>query len=161
MKKILTAITISAALALSLSAVTAGEGPDRVETLQDGKATMDKACKICHSLSRTLSKQKDRQGWDQTVKRMVTYGAPLNKAQRDSVASYLTAKSSFEINCNACHSNLRVLSDSALGTDWKATVNRMAKHLDELSAKDQEARKLSAEEIQDIAAYLTIVIPKD
>jgi cytochrome c5 len=161
MKKAVTAFAISAAVVLSLSAVTAGESPDRVETLRDGKATMEKACKICHSLSRSLSKNKDRQGWDQTIKRMVTYGAPLNKARRDSVASYLTAKSSFETNCNACHSNLRVLSDAALGTDWKATVDRMAKHLDELSAKDQEARRISAEEIQDIGAYLTIVIPRD
>lgn len=161
MKKAITAFTISAAVVLSLSAVTAGEGPDRLETLRDGKATMEKACKMCHSLSRALSTNKDREGWDQTVKRMVTYGAPLNKGQRDAVASYLTAKSSFETNCNACHSNLRVLSDSALGTDWKATVDRMVKHLEELSKKDQEARQISEEEAQDIGAYLTIVIPKD
>jgi len=161
MKKAITALTISAAVVLSLSNLPAGEGPDRLEILRDGKATMEKACKMCHSLSRTLSKNKDRQGWEQTIKRMVTYGAPLNKAQRNAVTSYLTAKSSFETNCNACHSNLRVLSDSALGTDWKATVDRMAKHLEELSKKDEEARRISEEEIRDIGAYLTIVIPKD
>jgi hypothetical protein len=37
----------------------------------------------------------------------------------------------------------------------------MAKHLDELASKDKETRQLSAQEIDEIAAYLSINIPKD
>jgi hypothetical protein len=45
--------------------------------------------------------------------------------------------------------------------DWKKTVGRMAKHLDELASKDKEARQLTEQEVDEIAAYLSINIPKD
>ena len=37
----------------------------------------------------------------------------------------------------------------------------MAKHLEDLSMKDPERPQLAEEDIRGIAAYLTIVIPKD
>ena len=160
MKKTITVFTAAAVL-LSLSSLPAEESTDVVESLRDGKAKMEQYCVLCHSLSRVLSKTTDRKGWDDTVKRMVTHGAPFNTEFRASVVNYLTAKSSFETHCNACHSNLRVLSSKALGADWMATTGRMAKHMEELSHKDPEARLLSEEDIRNIAAYLTIVIPKD
>lgn len=158
-----TAVTAAITLTLLLCAgpAAAGEEATALDSLTRGKAVLQKKCKFCHSLSRTLAKNKDRGGWSQTVKRMVTYGAPLNKAEREEVTDYLAAKSSFETSCNACHSNLRVLSDSALGTDWTKTVERMSAHLDELAKKDAEKATLTPEEVEAIAAYLTLVIPKD
>jgi len=161
MKHLMTALLAALALAFFSAAVPAGEGGGALDNLTDGKAAFEKKCAFCHSLARTLSQNKERAQWSMTVKRMVSYGAPLNSGQRQAVTSYLTAKSNFETNCNACHSSLRVLSGDAFKQDWKTTVGRMGKHLEELAAKDKEARQLTAEEIDEIAAYLTLNIPKD
>jgi mono/diheme cytochrome c family protein len=161
MKYLLTAALAALAASLFVSAVPAQEGADPMETLAGGKAAFEKKCSFCHSLARSLALQKDRSQWSRTVKRMVSYGAPLNSSERGAVTSYLSAKSNFETHCNACHSNLRVLSDEAIKNDWKETVGRMAKHLDELASKDKEAKQLSPQEIDEIAAYLSINIPKD
>ena len=161
MKHLLTALLAVAALALFAANLSAGEAAGSLEVLTEGKTAFEKKCGFCHSLARTLSQNKERAQWSQAVKRMVAYGAPLNSTERNAVTSYLTAKSNFETNCNACHSNLRVLSGEAIGKDWKETVGRMAKHLDELAAKDKDAKRLTAEEIDEIAAYLSLNIPKD
>jgi mono/diheme cytochrome c family protein len=161
MKHLLTALLAVLALALFAAAVPAGDGAATLDVLTEGKAAFEKKCSFCHSLARTLSQNKERGQWSMTVKRMVSYGAPLNSGQRQAVTSYLTAKSNFETNCNACHSSLRVLSGDAFKQEWKATVGRMAKHLEELAAKDKEARLLTAEEVDEIAAYLSLNIPKD
>jgi len=161
MKHLLTGLLAILALSFFSAAAPAGEGAAARDVLADGKAAFEKKCSFCHSLARTLSQNKERGQWSMTVKRMVSYGAPLNSGQRQAVTAYLTAKSNFETNCNACHSNLRVLSGDAFTQDWKTTVGRMAKHLEELAAKDKEARQLTAEEIDEIAAYLSLNIPKD
>ena len=161
MKYLLTAAVAVLALALSSADLTAEEAASAQEVLAGGKEAFEKKCAFCHSLARTLSLNKERAQWSQTVKRMVSYGAPLNSVQRDAVTSYLTAKSNFETNCNACHSSLRVLSGDAFKSDWSETVGRMAKHLEELAAKDKDARQLTAGEVEEIAAYLSLNIPKD
>jgi len=161
MKYTLTAAFAVLAAVLFVTGVPAQESGDSVEVLSEGKAAFEKKCSFCHSLARSLALNKERSQWSRTVKRMVSYGAPLNSAQREAVTSYLTAKSNFETHCNACHSNLRVLSDEAVKMDWKETVGRMAKHLDELASKDKEARQLTGQEVDEIAAYLSINIPKD
>jgi mono/diheme cytochrome c family protein len=161
MKYSLTAALAVLAAVLFVSGVPARESADPVETLVEGKAVFEKKCGFCHALARSLALNKDRTQWSRTVKRMVSYGAPLNSSERGAVTSYLTAKSNFETHCNACHSNLKVLSGEAGKKDWKETVGRMAKHLDELASKDKETRQLSAQEIDEIAAYLSINIPKD
>lgn len=161
MKKRMTALTAAAAIIIALPLISAATGPDRVEALRDGKEKVEGYCSLCHTLERVLAKRQDRQGWDETLKRMVTHGGPFNSAFRESVAGYLTAKSSFETNCSSCHSNLRVLSDKSLASDWKETVGRMGKHIGDLSKKGTQSRMLSEQEIADIAAFLTVVIPRD
>jgi cytochrome c5 len=161
MKRLTTTLCAAAVVVLFFTGAPAQEKGDRLSVLEAGKSDFQKACKFCHSLARALSKNYERDAWMETVKRMVSYGAPLDKKQREGVTSYLTAKSLFETNCNACHSNLRVFSDSALGTDWTATVERMSSHMEELAKKDEQSRRLAAEEVEDIAAYLTLNIPKD
>ena len=154
-----------AAAALTLSALAAPgfaqEKADAVTHLKEGKASFEKGCGFCHSLSRALSKTKSREEWSQAVKRMVTYGAPLDSGQREAVTAYLTAQSSFKTSCNTCHSSLRVLSEEAAGKDWKSTVGRMSAHLKELSKKDKDARQFSDQDVEEIAAFLSIVIPAE
>lgn len=152
-----------AALMLSAPAApgVAQDTADAVTHLREGKASFEKNCGFCHSLSRALSKTKNREEWSQAVKRMVTYGAPLNSGQREAVTAYLTAQSSFKTSCNTCHSSLRVLSEEASGKDWKGTVERMSAHLKELSKKDKDARQFSDKDVEEIAALLSIVIPAE
>lgn len=161
MKHLLTLSLTILAVGLLAAGLSAGDDPGPNEVLARGKTAFEKKCSFCHSLARTLAQNKSRSQWSTTVKRMVSYGAPLNRSERDAVTSYLTAKSNFETSCNSCHSSLRVLSDEAIKKDWSETVGRMAKHLSELAAKDKEARQLTEEEIGEIAAYLSLNIPKD
>lgn len=161
MNRVLAAVFAVALLGSAVSAARSAEGESRVDVLRTGKEKFEQTCKFCHSLERALAKNKSREEWSLTIKRMVTYGAPLNSSQRDSVTDYLAAKSSFETNCNACHSNLKVLSRPLGDTDWKGTIERMAGHLKDLAGKEGGTKELSAGEIEDIAAFLTIVIPKD
>ena len=161
MKYPLTAALAVLAATLFMSGVPARASADPVETLAAGKTVFEKRCGFCHSLARSLAQNKERSQWSRTVKRMVSYGASLNSSERGEVTSYLTAKSNFETYCNTCHSNLKVLSGEAVKKDWKETVGRMTKHLDELVSKDKETRQLTAQEVDEIAAYLSINIPKD
>ena len=161
MKTLLKIAAAALLVAAYAAAGIAGETPDPVARMTEGKAAFEKSCGFCHSLDRSLARTKDRAGWAQTVKRMVTYGAPLNSTQRDAVTSYLTAQSNFRAGCNSCHSNLKVLAEPAAGKDWKAVMERMSAHLKELAAKDKDAKVLTEEEAAEIGALLTVVIPKD
>ena len=161
MKTLLTIVAAALLLTAFAAAGRAGDTPDPVARMAAGKATFEKSCGFCHSLDRSLSRTKDRAGWMQTVKRMVTYGAPLDSGQREGVTAYLTAQSNFRAGCNSCHSNLKVLAEPAGNKDWKVTMERMSGHLKELAAKDKDAKVLSDGEIEEIGALLSVVIPKD
>jgi hypothetical protein len=39
-----------------------------------GRAEMDKLCKTCHELARSVSKQQDRDGWMATMAKMTAFG---------------------------------------------------------------------------------------
>lgn len=146
---------------LLISGAPAQEKIGGPEVIAQGKKLFEKSCFFCHSLALPLAKNKERQGWTETVKKMVHYGAPLNSGQREAVVSYLTAKSIFETSCDACHSSFKVLSKSGPKKDWEATVERMAAHVRELIDKGQQTRQLSNVEIEGIAAYLSTVVPTE
>jgi hypothetical protein len=59
-------------------------GPD-VETLARQR------CSECHPLSRVTDARKAREGWQQTVERMVDHGARLNEEEQQAVVDYLSA----------------------------------------------------------------------
>ena len=147
--------TVSAALALLLAGAsfTAAAGENaRLETIRTGKERFERACKFCHNLERSLTKVKSRDEWSLTVKRMVTYGAPLNAVQRDAVTAYLGARSLFDSNCNSCHSSLRVLAKPVKGTEWSKTIERMGSHLKGLGGEEGQMKQLAQSEVEDIAA---------
>ena len=107
-----------------------------------------------------LAKVYDRAGWTVSVKRMVTYGAPLNAAERDDVIGYLTGRSSFAQNCSTCHDATRVVPDDDKGRDWSALLKRMSAHLGELESKglSKGISSLSDETREEIAAFLTVIL---
>jgi cytochrome c2 len=131
-----------------------------VDSFRAGKGVLEKKCKLCHSLRLPLAKIYDREEWTIAVKRMVTYGAPLNATERNDVIAYLAGRSSFSRNCSACHEAARVVPDDDGGRDWMAILKRMSGHLGELEAKglSKGIAPLSDEAREEIAAFLTVIL---
>lgn len=56
-----------------------------------GKAETEKICSQCHELERSISLRQDRDGWSDTVQKMVSLGAKASDAELKSVIEYLAA----------------------------------------------------------------------
>ena len=70
------------AFAVATSAQQLPDGPGRVE--------MEKMCKQCHELSRSVSLRQDRDGWNQTMTKMAAFGMKSTEKDYALVLSYLT-----------------------------------------------------------------------
>ena len=61
---------------------------------EKGKAAFEEYCVKCHDLQRSLSRTKDRDGWEKTVERMSNYhkkfGGPIPEEAEDDIIAYLT-----------------------------------------------------------------------
>ena len=69
------------ALALPLSAQNLPEG--------EGKAEIEKLCKKCHDLAKTVSLRQDRNGWGATLKKMIGLGMKAKDKELEVVLDYL------------------------------------------------------------------------
>lgn len=52
-------------------------------------ALFEKTCSGCHETAQATSQQKDAAGWQETVERMMAYGAPLSGDDATRIAKYL------------------------------------------------------------------------
>ena len=78
---------LAAAAALcSVTAFAQVELPDG-----PGRAEMDKLCKTCHELARSVSKQQDRDGWQATMAKMTAFGMKGTEEEHKAIVDYLTA----------------------------------------------------------------------
>jgi hypothetical protein len=50
---------------------------------------INERCSVCHTTDRIYKAGFDRERWEETVDRMISKGAELNEAERDSVIEYL------------------------------------------------------------------------
>lgn len=55
-----------------------------------GRAEMDKLCKTCHELARSVSKQQDRDGWLATMSKMTAFGMKGTEEEHKAIVDYLT-----------------------------------------------------------------------
>ena len=55
----------------------------------DGKATVQAACGVCHSMSQVTNAGHDREEWNTVLHMMVNVGAPVPENQFDTVLDYL------------------------------------------------------------------------
>jgi hypothetical protein len=53
------------------------------------KEIIEKQCSKCHPTSTTYDAKKSRDEWQKTIDRMISYGATLNKEEREAVIKYL------------------------------------------------------------------------
>jgi mono/diheme cytochrome c family protein len=162
--RIFTLVATTALLAAAAVPAAAQQpAADPVASMKSGKELFEKNCKLCHGLDRSLAARHDSQAWSQIVKRMVTYGTPLNAAQRPLVIRYLAARSSFAAKCSSCHEATRVVGDRPVVRDWKALAQRMAGHVKELEKQGTAPAGggFTPAELEDIAALLQAVLPND
>lgn len=54
-----------------------------------GRAELEKLCKTCHELARSISKRQDRDGWNQTMTKMVAFGMRVSDTEHSAVVDYL------------------------------------------------------------------------
>lgn len=54
-----------------------------------GKAIAERACLICHSPMLVTQQSKDSTGWEKTLTTMKNWGTPLERADRDTLRTYL------------------------------------------------------------------------
>ena len=155
------ACILLAALLAAPAVQAAAEQPaaDPVAAMKSGKELFEKSCKLCHGLDRSLAPPRDAALWEKIVKRMVTYGAPLNAGQRPLVARYLATQSVFARTCAVCHEATRVVGEAPGQRDWKALTGRMAEHARDLEKQGKAPAAFSPEELADVAALLQVVIP--
>ena len=57
---------------------------------EDGEALLEARCSGCHSADRARQTTKTRDGWDQSVTRMIDKGAQLTEAEKAVLVDYLT-----------------------------------------------------------------------
>jgi hypothetical protein len=53
------------------------------------KDIVEKRCSPCHPLSTVYDVKKIQVEWEKTVDRMIAYGTPLSKEEREAVMQYL------------------------------------------------------------------------
>ena len=56
----------------------------------DGEALLEDRCSTCHGADRARQVTKTRDGWDQSVSRMIDKGAQLTEAEKAFLVDYLT-----------------------------------------------------------------------
>jgi competence protein ComEA len=64
--------------------IWAQELPDGV-----GKAETVRVCTACHDIARAVSLHQDRAGWENTIDKMVSFGAKANDAELQAIINYL------------------------------------------------------------------------
>jgi competence protein ComEA len=55
-----------------------------------GKAETEKLCGTCHEIERSLAPRQDRNGWKQTVDKMIALGATGSEKDFEAVLDYLS-----------------------------------------------------------------------
>lgn len=84
-----TSFYLPCAAALILAGLAAPERAHAQLPEGPGRAEMEKLCKNCHELARSVSKKQDRDGWQQTMAKMVAFGMRGSDDEYKSIVDYL------------------------------------------------------------------------
>lgn len=153
------ALIIPVLMVLLMSSYAWGD----VGSLESGKQSFENKCGTCHSLKDPLTSTKSKAEWRGVVRSMVTYGARLNNMERENVASYLSARSTFTTYCSTCHDLKQVVTDDAAKRNWQLTIDQMTNHFKDLTAKGMTKGKkqITANEKKSIADLLTVLLGEE
>ncbi len=56
---------------------------------EEGERLLQLRCMKCHDLKRITDSDKDRDGWENTVRRMMSIGARVSPAEKETLINYL------------------------------------------------------------------------
>ncbi len=86
----LRAAFLALALALFLSTMTLKSSANQVVAADGpGKTELQKLCAGCHELEKSFSLKQDRDGWRNTMEKMVSFGMKSTEEEYKSVLEYL------------------------------------------------------------------------
>jgi competence protein ComEA len=54
-----------------------------------GRAELEKLCKNCHEVARSVSKRQDREGWQATMAKMTAFGMKGSEEEHKAIVDYL------------------------------------------------------------------------
>lgn len=74
---------------MSLAALVAGVALAQELPDGPGRAQVEKLCKQCHELARSISPRQDRDGWNHTMTRMAAFGMKTSDQDYAQVVDYL------------------------------------------------------------------------
>jgi competence protein ComEA len=79
------------ATAAVLFAAFSAQSPGLAQQIPDGpgRAEMEKMCKGCHEVARSVSKRQDRDAWLNTMNKMVAFGMKSTEQEYGLVLDYL------------------------------------------------------------------------
>jgi competence protein ComEA len=81
MKPMAASIVVLTTAVFTASAQQLPEGP--------GRAEMEKICKGCHEMSRSISPRLDREGWNEKMTKMAAFGMKATEQEYQAVLDYL------------------------------------------------------------------------
>ena len=81
--------TVSVAAGPATAATMTSAPAERTEDAA-ARTTFEINCSGCHELSDVTSVRKDVEGWTETVRKMVGYGAPVGVRDQEQIIRYLT-----------------------------------------------------------------------
>ena len=67
---------------------TVAKGPEA----GDGASLVESKCSVCHGTDKVKKAKKDRNGWENTVNRMISKGAQLTETEKKVLIDYLAKK---------------------------------------------------------------------
>jgi len=59
---------------------------------EEGERILQQRCSVCHTLTRVYEAEKDREGWEYYVERMIRMGARVTPEENPVLVDYLTEK---------------------------------------------------------------------
>jgi len=139
---------------------TQKDHPQRTTSLPDGpgKDELVRVCSKCHSPNQVMAKGQDREGWENTITKMVGLGAVGTDVEFTDIVDYLVknfpAQSSVKVNVNKASASELQTSLALTATESAAVVayrskNGDFKSLDDLKKVPQvDATKLEGKKDQ-------------
>ena len=91
-KFILRAALVGLALAFFVSTTVLNSSANQAKPLPDGpgKAETQKLCASCHDIEKSVSERHDRAGWQQTIEKMLSFGAKATDEEFNATLNYLS-----------------------------------------------------------------------
>ncbi len=108
----------------------------------DGEELVEERCTQCHNLDKVYNAVYDKEGWIETVEKMIGYGANINDEEKEKVINYLYynyGETLVQNKCTQCHGLDKIENADYDKEGWTDTVNTMISYGANLEDKEKDA----------------------